>query len=123
MQTYKKNGYLQKQFYMQEKDILNFIQTMLNVASDFAITKIEKAEEQEKIVRIYFKYLPSVYKKKGDVNKVYKIYDYLPEREWQHLSWFEYKCYIICALPRYIDEDGSIKVIDIDFTCHVSQRC
>ncbi len=100
---------------MQEKDILDFIQTMLNVASDFAITKIEKAEEQEKIVRIYFKYLPSVYKKKGDVNKVYKIYDYLPEREWQHLSWFEYKCYIICALPRYIDEDGSIKVIDIDF--------
>ncbi len=39
---------------MQEKDILNFIQTMLNVASDFAITKIEKAEEKEKIVRIYF---------------------------------------------------------------------
>ncbi len=31
---------------MQEKDILNFIQTMLNVASDFAITKIEKAEEK-----------------------------------------------------------------------------
>ncbi len=52
----KENGYLQKQFYMQEKDILNFIQTMLNVASDFAITKIEKAEEKEKIVRIYFKY-------------------------------------------------------------------
>ncbi len=46
---------------------------MLNVASDFAITKIEKAEEKEKIVRIYFKYLHSVYKKKGDVNKVYKI--------------------------------------------------
>ncbi len=59
---------------MQEKDILNFIQTMINVASDFSITKIDKAEEQEKIVRIYFKYLPSVYKKKGDVNKVYKIY-------------------------------------------------
>ncbi len=71
---------MQKQFYIQEKDTLNFIQTMLNVASDFAITKIEKAEEKEKIVRIYFKYLPSVYKKKGDVNKVYKIYDYLLER-------------------------------------------
>ncbi len=41
-------------FICKKKDILNFIQTMLNVASDFAITKIEKAKEKEKIVRIYF---------------------------------------------------------------------
>ena len=39
----------------------------------------------------------------------------MPEREWQHLSWFDYKCYLICKLPRYIDIDESIKVIEPKF--------
>lgn len=43
------------------------------------------------------------------------MYDKTPEREWQHLNWFEYRCYLVCSLPRYLSEDGNPKVIDINF--------
>ncbi|MDI9358691.1 MAG: hypothetical protein QM528_07075 [Phycisphaerales bacterium] len=99
---------------MEEKDFFGFLQTMLNIAPDFAITKINKIE-QDKEIRIYLQYLPKVYCKKGLPKKSYKIYDYLPERSWQHLSWFEYRCYIVCSLPRYVDEDGKPKQIEVDF--------
>jgi transposase len=36
-------------------------------------------------------------------------------RTWQHLSWFEYKCYIKCSLPRYVNSEGKVVIIDVDF--------
>lgn len=79
---------------------------MLGVTDDFGIVRVEKIKTSEKIIRIYLKYLPATCKVKG-VN--HSIYDFAPEREWQHLSWFEYKCYIVCRLPRYID--STLKVV------------
>ncbi len=42
---------------MQEKDIFNFMQTILNISSYFAITKINKskAKETQKPIRVYLK--------------------------------------------------------------------
>ena len=48
-------------------------------------------------------------------NKRYAIYDLCEEREWQHLSWFDYKCYIVCRLPRYVKEDKKVAVIETNF--------
>ncbi len=31
------------------------------------------------------------------------------------MSWFEYKCYLVCSLPRYITDDGKVKIIDVSF--------
>ena len=84
---------------------------MLGITKDFAVTKIEK-NELEKTINIHIEYLPKTYSKNG---KECAIYDRTPVRKWQHLNWFEYKCYLIGSLPRYIAEDGKPKVIDINF--------
>lgn len=93
-------------------DFIDFLKEMLGITDDFAITSIEKIESPEKIIRINLSYLPSKYYFLGES---YKVYDTSPEREWQHLSWFDYKCYIVCKLPRYIDKDGNVKTIEPNF--------
>jgi len=52
-------------------------------------------------------YNKSTFTKDG---KTYKLYDKTPKRKWQHLSWFEYRCYLICSLPHYISKEGKPKV-------------
>jgi transposase len=89
----------------------DFLKEMLGITADFAITDITK-DESKKTIHIHLKYLKNRFQKDG---KDYKLYDFTPEREWQHLSWFEYRCYLVCSLPRYISEDGKPKVIDINF--------
>lgn len=92
-------------------EFIDFLGEMLGITKDFAVTKIEK-NELEKTINIHIEYLPKAYLKDG---KEYSIYDRTPVRKWQHLNWFEYKCYLIGSLPRYIAEDGKPKVIDINF--------
>jgi len=93
-------------------DFVDFLKEMLGVTNDFAITQIEKEEEPKKGIKIFLKYLPNRYKKDSIE---YRLYDTTPEREWQHLSWFDYSCYLVCKLPRYIDSDGKPKVIELNF--------
>ena len=93
-------------------DFVDFLKEMLGVTNDFAITQIEKEEEPKKGIKIFLKYLPDRYKKDSIE---YRLYDTTPEREWQHLSWFDYSCYLVCKLPRYIDSDGKPKVIELNF--------
>jgi transposase len=92
-------------------DFVDFLKELLGITEDFAILNITKYEA-EKEIKIHLKYLPNRFKKDG---KEYKIYDHTPEREWQHLSWFEYRCYLVCSLPRYLSDDGKPKVIDLNF--------
>lgn len=92
-------------------DFIDFLREMLGITSDFAITSIEK-DEEDKQIKIHLRYLNTSFEKNG---KSYKLYDKTPEREWQHLNWFEYRCYLVCSLPRYLSEDGKPKVIDINF--------
>lgn len=90
----------------------DFLREMLNITTDFSIAEIYKEESPEKKIEIHLNYNLKSFLKEG---KEYKLYDYTPMRKWQHLSWFDYKCYIVCRLPRYIDEEGKVKVIDISF--------
>lgn len=93
-------------------EFLEFIKEMLRISDDFGIVNIEKIETPEKIIRIYLKYLPKSYV--VDKNQ-YALYDFCEEREWQHLSWFDYKCYIVCRLPRFINKDNKVTVIAPNF--------
>ena len=93
-------------------DWIEFLSDMLGISKDFGIVSIEKIEHPEKIIRLNIKYTATRYKKES---VDYRLYDNTPEREWQHLSWFDYKCYIVCSLPRYIDSDGKPKVIEPSF--------
>jgi len=92
----------------QELHFADFLKEMLGITQDYGITQVEKTEA-DKVIKIYLQYLPKRYKKDG---KEYRLYDTTAEREWQHLSWFEYRCYLVCSLPRYIDMEGKAKVIE-----------
>lgn len=92
-------------------EFIDFLGEMLGITKDFAIVKIDK-NELDKIINIHIEYLPKTYSKNG---KEYAIYDRTPIRKWQHLNWFEYRCYLIGSLPRYLSECGKPKVIDINF--------
>lgn len=89
----------------------DFLKNLLGIGLDFEVSKIETAED-DKEINIYLKYLPKRYTIDGND---FPIYDRAPERKWQHLNWFEYKCYINCALPRYINSGGKVTTIDIPF--------
>ena len=93
-------------------EFVDFIREMLGITHDFGITRLEKVEHPEKIIRIHLHYLHNRFTILG---KHYKLYDTSQEREWQHLSWFDYKCYLVCKLPRYIDAEGKIKTIEPNF--------
>lgn len=86
-------------------EFLSFLQEMLGITEDFGIVQIEKIQTSDKIIRIYLKYLPSTCNIDG---LSYSIYDLAPEREWQHLSWFEYNCYIVCRFPGYINNESKV---------------
>lgn len=93
-------------------DFVPFLQEMLGITQEFGIVRIEKIERPEKIIRIYLDYISSEVLEGG---RRYTIYDKAPEREWQHLSWFEYKCYLVCKLPRYVDRDKKVKTFEPKF--------
>jgi len=93
-------------------DFVDFLKEMLGITDDFGIISISKSETPEKIIKIHLKYIPNRYKQDGIE---YRLYDTTPEREWQHLSWFDYKCYLVCNLPRYVDADNKVKVIEPHF--------
>lgn len=92
-------------------NITEFINEILGIGSDFEAEKILFTEANKEI-HIHLKYLPKTYKKEGvDL----RIYDHAPERKWQHLNWFEFKCYLVCSLPRYITPDGKVATIEVPF--------
>lgn len=91
--------------------ITELLSDIIGLSSDFSLEDIVY-KEPDKEIEIRIKYLPRTYTKDGEQ---YCLYDLSPERRWQHLNWFEYKCFIVCRLPRYVDGDGKIKVIDVGF--------
>ncbi len=89
----------------------DFLKKLLGIGSDFEVSEVT-VEEKNKEINIHLNYIPKRYTVQG---KGYPIYDQAPERKWQHLNWFEYKCYIICSIPRYVNSEGKVTTIDIDF--------
>ncbi len=84
---------------------------ILDISDEFEITEINIIDEPEKIIKIHLKYALS---KVVIENISYPIYDYAPEREWQHLGVCLYKCYLVCKLPRYINKSTDVnKVITL----------
>jgi transposase len=89
-----------------------FISELLHIDSCFRISRIERESGSKPLIRIYLEYqLP--YCEVGGVR--YDLYDRTPVRTWQHLSWFEYPCFIVCRLPRYVDGEGKVKTMAVSF--------
>jgi transposase len=93
-------------------DFSAFVNDLLHLSEGFEITRIERNSESEPFIRIYLEYQLS-YCETGGIR--YHLYDYAPVRTWQHLCRFEYPCFIVCRLPRYIDHAGQVKLMYVSF--------
>ena len=106
----KTKGRPAKKKKTEDVEVTSFILDLLWIGSNSIASKVEKYKQEKKII-IYLEYRYPRYQKDGEA---YSIYDKAPEREWQHLNWFEYKCLIKCSLPRYI-KDGKVITAEVDF--------
>jgi transposase len=94
------------------KEFTEFVSELLHIDDGFYISRIECVSEPEASIHIYLDYqLP--YCEIGGMR--YNLYDHAPVRSWQHLSWFEYPCFIVCRVPRYIDSVGKVKTMEVSF--------
>ncbi len=90
-------------------DIKQLLGQILPLGSDWEITQVTLIEDINRIeISISYKHN---YYESGGVR--YKIYDELPEREWQHLSWFQYQCFIKSRTPRFVNKEGKAQIIPI----------
>ncbi len=85
------------------------LQHLLPLGTDWEIKEVV-FEEHLKRIDIKVIYKPSFFMVEGIR---YKIYDELPEREWQHLPWFQYCCYIKCKIPRFINGEGQVRIVPV----------
>jgi transposase len=91
---------------------IKYLEQLLGIAQEFKIVKVEQVKTSEKIIRIYLRYDENYCLVAG---RRYAVYDLAPEREWQHLNCFEYKCYIVCRLPRYVNEENKVRTYQPNF--------
>jgi hypothetical protein len=90
-----------------EREILEKILLPLN--RDWEVSEISTDEIKEEIfVKLHYK-LDYV-----EANGIrYPLYDQRKERKWRHLDLWQYKTYLVAALPRYKDAEGSFKTVSI----------
>jgi len=93
-------------------EFTEFLRELLHIDNGFHISRIERESGSDPLIRIYLEYQLS-YCEIGGIR--YHLYDHAPVRTWQHLKWFEYPCFIVCRLPRYVDSEGYIKTMEVSF--------
>jgi transposase len=93
-------------------EFTDFVKELLHIDDGFYVSRIEREIDTQPFIRIYLEY-PLSNCMVGGIS--YQLYDHAPVRTWQHLCWFEYPCFIVCRLPRYIDGEGKVKVMEVSF--------
>lgn len=74
---------------------------------------MKDAEDKEGILHIYIDYPKgSKFEYEGES---YSVYDH-QERTWQHLNFFEHKCYIHSKVPRVKIKDGKVKLVKVPWS-------
>lgn len=92
-----------------EKELKDRLGRLLNPRNeDWGLLSLEVDEIEEEVV-VRLEYLPKTVEVSG---KEYPIYDYRPQRSWQHLDLWQYKTLIVSRLPRYDDGTG-VKTIEV----------
>ncbi len=61
------------------------------------------------VINIHVSYVEDTYTMED--GEQYKVYDFSPVRQWQHLSILEYATYIHCKSPRIVMGDKKVKVV------------
>jgi transposase len=90
-------------------EIKQLLTRLLPLGNDWEISQIVLQEASNRIdISIIYTSDSYVF------NEVrHKLYDELPEREWQHLSWFQYRCFIKSRTPRFVNKEGKAQAIPV----------
>ena len=92
-------------------NILEVLEELLPVESPFYVDFVSKDEEAKKVyihVGVAKSYRPN-----EDCTSIHQYY----ERTWEHLSLFEYRCFIQCKLPIYNHiKTGKTEVLPVSFS-------
>ena len=89
----------------------DFFNLLSDFGDDWVIEELN-ADHNNKEVFLKMAYVNDKYYD-PDSEQECKLYDHAPERIWRHLDIWDYKSYIICRLPRIINEEGQVKTIKI----------
>lgn len=93
---------------MTKKNTEAYMEALLGLPSPYVVDRME-LNDAALCVRIHVRYDADEYVD-GSGGR-FGLYDHAPEREWQHLPWFQYKTIIVCSLPRYKDGEGKVKTV------------
>jgi len=92
---------------LDENTILEKILLPLNTAWEVSdVVTNERTEEIFVNLRYKFDYVE-------DNGIRYPIYDHRKERKWRHLDLWQYKTYLQAQLPRYKDNSGNFKSVEV----------
>lgn len=86
-----------------------FFSELLKLGEDWQIKNIVRDEANLQIT-IEVGYSKVAYSYDGNVCK---LYDLAPKRRWQHLGIMQYRTYIECATPRFVDVNGKVKTVPV----------
>lgn len=93
---------------MTKKRTEAYLEALLGLPAPYVVDRME-LNDSLLMVRIHVRYNAEDYV--DGSGERHGFYDHAPEREWQHLPWFQYKTMIVCSLPRYKDREGKVKTI------------
>lgn len=93
---------------MTKKHTEAYLEALLGLPTPYVVDRME-LNDSALCVRIHVRYAAEEYV--DGSGERYGLYDHAPEREWQHLPWFQYKTMIVCSLPRYKDREGKVKTV------------
>lgn len=86
-----------------------FFDILLNLDENWKVIDVVSNIKQQEI-RIEISYIGSQ-ALCSKLDAYYPIYDHAPQREWRHLDVLQYKTYISCKLPRFINENGKVETM------------
>ena len=90
----------------------DLLASALHIESPYFIDDINLDEESQRLdVYIDFK-RGSRFSHNGEDNL--QVHD-TRKKTWQHLSFFEYKCYLTARVPRVIKGDGNVAILDMSW--------
>lgn len=92
-------------------NILEIFEELLPIENPFYVDSLRK-DEQAKKVYIYLG-IEKSYRPNDDCKTIHQYY----ERTWEHLSLFEYRCFIKCKLPVYNNtKTGKTEALQVFFS-------
>lgn len=96
--------------YFSNMNSTQIFQLALSLQKPWKVIKSEMLEtEKGKELHLYIHYEKGFF---VDDNGKSNIHD-LQEKQWQHLNFFEHKCFLHCKVPRVKDELGKVKLVEV----------